>query len=144
MDFSSMIVFATESNTVILSHDNVNTTQAQTEQPTQQGAAPPPDMFGGGMMVWLVVMVATMWLMIWRPQKKREKKMQDMHQRMRVGDNVITTGGLYGKVVDIGTDVYVLEFGTNKGVRIPVSKNEIVGIKDPNLTPPKIESEEAK
>jgi len=75
---------------------------------------------------------------IFRPQRKRDKEMKEMQSNLRVGDNVVTTAGLYGRIVDVGEDVFVVEFGSNRGVRIPVRKSDISGVKDPKLTPPPV------
>jgi preprotein translocase subunit YajC len=57
-----------------------------------------------------------------------------MQNSIGVGDWVMTSSGFYGKVVDITDQVFVVEFGTNKSVCIPVRKSEILGNKEPNLT----------
>ena len=50
---------------------------------------------------------------------------------VKVGDEVMTSSGFYGKVVELeGEDIAVVEFGTNRGVRIPVNKSEIIGNKN--------------
>ena len=41
---------------------------------------------------------------------------------------------MFGKVVDITAECYVIEFGTNRGVRIPVIKQEVYAKKEPNLS----------
>lgn len=46
----------------------------------------------------------------------------------------MTTSGFYGKVVDVSDSVFVIEFGTNKSISIPVNKNEILGKKEPDFT----------
>jgi len=78
---------------------------------------------------------------IFRPQRKRDKELKQMQSEIRVGDNVVTTAGFYGKVVDIGEDVFIVEFGSNRGVRIPVRKSDISGVKDPKTTPPPAKSD---
>lgn len=93
-------------------------------------------LFGGGGMGFIVVyaaIIGLMWFLVIRPQRKRQKKQQEMQQGLKVGDSVVTNGGLYGKIVDIGQDVYVVEFGINKGVRIPIVKTEIAGVREPQL-----------
>ncbi|MDR1643320.1 MAG: preprotein translocase subunit YajC [Clostridiales bacterium] len=69
-----------------------------------------------------------------RPQSKREKKLKEMQAGIKAGDNVLTTSGFFGKVSDVGDDCFIVEFGTNRGVRIPVRKSDIVGIHTPNIT----------
>lgn len=49
-----------------------------------------------------------------RPQKKREKQIREMRESLRVGDEVITIGGIYGKIVKIKDDMVTIEVGANK------------------------------
>lgn len=97
-----------------------------------------------GMLIYIVAIIAIFYFFAFRPQLKKDKAMKALQSSIKVGDSVMTTSGFYGKVVDISEQVFVLEFGLNKGVRIPVSKNEIVGIKEPNLTNKPSEDEEKK
>lgn len=83
---------------------------------------------------YIIFFVVIIYFFMIRPQKKREKELVTMQNSIGVGDWVMTSSGFYGKVVDMGDQVFVVEFGTNKGVRIPVRKSEIVGNKEPNLS----------
>jgi preprotein translocase subunit YajC len=47
----------------------------------------------------------------------------------------VTTNGLFGKIADVGEDCFVVEFGTNRGVRIPVLKTDVVAVREPKMTP---------
>lgn len=102
---------------------------AQQAVPTAGGA--------GGLIItvgYLVIIFGVMWLLIIRPQKKREKQHQEMVSNIGTGDSVVTNTGFYGKVVDVTEGCFIIEFGTNRGIRIPVEKSEVAGIKTPNLT----------
>lgn len=63
-----------------------------------------------------------------RPQKKQQKKQQEMLNSMEKGDSVLTTSGFYGVVIDITDDTVIVEFGSNKNCRIPMQKSAIVQI----------------
>ena len=95
---------------------------------------------GGGfpMFIWVIygALFVGLYFLFIRPQRKREKERREMVAAIRAGDNVVTTGGLFGKVTDIGEDCFVVEFGTNKGLRIPVLKSDVLGVREPKLTPP--------
>ncbi len=65
------------------------------------------------------------WFFLIRPQRKKQKATVDMQNTIENGDDVLTNGGLYGKVVDRVNDVYTVEFGLNKTVRIHVHKSAI-------------------
>ncbi|MBO5509348.1 MAG: preprotein translocase subunit YajC [Lachnospiraceae bacterium] len=87
---------------------------------------------GGGMLtivLYLVFLFGLMYLMIIRPQKKQQKQMQELHNSMEPGDNIMTTGGFYGTILDIVDDTTVIvEFGNNKNCRIPMHKNAIAEV----------------
>ncbi len=82
-----------------------------------------------GMIAYIAFFVVIFYLFIIRPQKKKDKQLKEMQSSIQVGDEVVTSSGFFGKVVDINDEVAVVEFGTNKGVRIPVRKSEIYGNK---------------
>ncbi|MCL1884036.1 MAG: preprotein translocase subunit YajC [Defluviitaleaceae bacterium] len=86
------------------------------------------------LLLWGAVFVG-MWFMMIRPQRKREKKMRELQSQISTGDNVVTSSGLFGKVTEVGEDCFVVEFGTNRGVRIPVLKADVVAVRDPKMTP---------
>jgi len=104
-------------------------------------AAPAADSgspFGGisslGMIAVWVAIIAVFYFFTIRPQSRRDKKLKEMQSSIKTGDNVLTTSGFYGKVADVGEDCFVVEFGTNRGIRIPVRKSDIVGIQSPKMT----------
>ncbi|MBE6011510.1 MAG: preprotein translocase subunit YajC [Lachnospiraceae bacterium] len=85
------------------------------------------------MGMWIViyaVLIGGLYFFMSRPQKKREKQLKELQASIKVGDSVVTSGGFYGKVVDTADDLYIIEFGTNKGVRIPVNKAEVFPSKE--------------
>lgn len=84
------------------------------------------------MLVWLVVMFGVMWLLLMRPQKKEQKRIQAMLASMEVGDTVLTTSGFYGVIIDITDEDVIVEFGNNKNCRIPMQKAAIAQIEKPN------------
>jgi preprotein translocase subunit YajC len=81
----------------------------------------------------IVGMIAIFWFLIIRPQMKRQKEHQVKVASMKKGDQVVTAGGLVGKVVKVD-EVYVeLELGTN--VRVKAIKATIGDIIPPGGTP---------
>ena len=79
-------------------------------------------------------MFVAMYFFLFRPQRKQAKELKTLQSNIRVGDGVLTQSGLYGRVADIGSDVFIVEFGVNKTVKIPVAKSEIAAIKAPKTT----------
>ena len=102
-------------------------------------APPPAAAEGGGMWIMIVyagVLIVVMYFLMFRGPRKREKKMKEMQSSIRTGDNVVVTGGMFGRIADIGEDCFIVEFGTNRGIRIPVLKSDVLGVREPKLTPP--------
>ena len=62
-----------------------------------------------------------------RPQKKEQKKRDEMLGKMAIGDYCVTTSGMYGQIIDITNDMVIVEFG-NKNCRIPMLKSAIQSI----------------
>lgn len=85
-------------------------------------------MSGGIMIVWMVAIIALMYFLMIRPQKKEQKRVQAMLSDMAVGDAVVTTGGFYGIVIDITDEDVIVEFGNNKNCRIPMRKGAIAEV----------------
>lgn len=87
-----------------------------------------------GIIIYMVFLFGIMWLLIIRPQKKRDKQTAEMQNSIKVGDMVLLNTGMYGKVVDAINDLFIIEFGLNKGIRIPVKKVSVAGVGEPNLS----------
>lgn len=104
---------------------------------------------GFGPWFWVIYIIGLILLFYFfaiRPNKKREQERQAVKEGIKLGDWVITTGGLYGKVVNIYADEFMVEFGTNKSITIPIRKDDILGAKKPELTnnPPQEVADEPK
>lgn len=63
---------------------------------------------------WIVLTFALFYFVLIRPQKKREKEEKAMLNALKVGDNVITIGGITGKIVSIKDDLLVIETGADR------------------------------
>ncbi len=62
-------------------------------------------------IIMIVAMLAVLWFIMIRPQKKREKELKNMLAALKVGDEVATIGGIHGKILRIKDDLFVLESG---------------------------------
>ena len=80
---------------------------------------------GGGysQILILVVFVAIFYFMLIRPQQKRAKEQQAMLARLATGDEVVTSGGILGRITDVGDPFVTLEVA--EGVRIRVQRSQI-------------------
>lgn len=79
---------------------------------------------GGSMMstlVMFVVIIAIMYFMMIRPQRKQQKKIETFRNALQAGQEVVTSGGIYGKIKSIENGVVMLEIAHNVVVRVDVS-----------------------
>ena len=67
-----------------------------------------------GTLIYIVALVAMIYFLMIRPQKKREKQMRMMLNEMRPGDEIITIGGIMGNIVSIKEDRVIIETGANR------------------------------
>ena len=82
---------------------------------------------GGGlfMIAYIGILIVAMYFIMFRPQKKEQKRMAAMLAELAVGDSVLTNSGFYGVIIDITDDTVIIEFGNNKNCRIPMQKSAI-------------------
>jgi preprotein translocase subunit YajC len=80
------------------------------------------------MVAYIVIIVGGMYLLMVRPQKKEQKRVNLMLAELAIGDSVLTTSGFYGIVIDVADDTVIVEFGNNKNCRIPMKKDAIVQV----------------
>ena len=79
---------------------------------------------GGSMMstlVMFVVIIAIMYFMMIRPQRKQQKKIETFRNGLQAGQEVVTNGGIYGKIKSIENGVVMLEIAHNVVVRVDIS-----------------------
>ena len=74
-------------------------------------------------LIMMVAIFAIMYFFMIRPQNKKQKEIQNFRKNLQVGQDVISAGGIYGKVKAIEDNVVVLEIAT--GVKIRIDKNSI-------------------
>ena len=79
------------------------------------------------MIIYVVVIIAMFFFVGVYPQRKEQKKKDEMLSKLAVGDYVVTTSGMYGQVIDITTDMVIIEFG-GKNCRIPMLKAAIASV----------------
>jgi len=80
---------------------------------TANGAPPP----GGGwlsMLPMIVMLVVLGYFLLYRPQKKQERAIREMRDSLRVGDEIATTGGILGKIIQIKEEFIIIETGNDK------------------------------
>ncbi len=78
-----------------------------------------PQEYSGILM--MVILFAVMYFMMIRPQKKKDKEIKSMRDNLSIGDEVITIGGIHGKVVKVNDEIITLEMAHAKQ-RVEFSK----------------------
>jgi len=83
-----------------------------------EGAAAAPQ--GGGFMEFLplVALLAVFYFLILRPQQKRTKEHKALMEALQKGDEVVTIGGILGKVTKVGDDNVAVEIADNVVVQL--------------------------
>jgi preprotein translocase subunit YajC len=88
----------------------------------QQGGRP-----GYEGIIMLVIMFAIFYFLLIRPQQKRAKQHRELVESLKVGDSVVTAGGIHGKVSAVQESIVTLEIAT--GVKVKVNRASIVSSK---------------
>ncbi len=77
-------------------------------------AAANPGGAGLGGLIIPIAFLVFFYLFAIRPQKKREKEIREMRESLSIGDEIITIGGILGRIVKIKDDMVTIEVGSNK------------------------------
>jgi preprotein translocase subunit YajC len=83
---------------------------------------------GGGFapLLMMVVFIAIFYFLLIRPQQKKAKEHQAMVTKLSAGDEVVTSGGILGKIVEVGDSFVTLEIAPN--VQIKVQKFQVTSL----------------
>lgn len=91
------------------------------------------DPAGGGLITFMpfILIFFIFYFLLIRPQAKKQKEQQAMLESIEKGDEVVTAGGIHGKVTGVTDDVLTLEIAALKGerVRVKVSRARIDSVK---------------
>jgi preprotein translocase subunit YajC len=93
---------------------NLQTILLQAADPAGQ-----PEIFGFNPSIFLMIGIfVVFYLFMIRPQMKRQKEIKKFREALQVGDKVISSGGIYGKIKEINNDHVMLEIANNVVVKI--------------------------
>ena len=67
-----------------------------------------------GMFIPMILIVAVMYFFMIRPQKKKDKAVKDMLNALKVGDRILTIGGIYGTITGLRDDQVIISVGAQK------------------------------
>lgn len=86
---------------------------------------------GGSQLVMLLLILGVFYFFMIRPQMKKQKELKKFREALKAGDQVVTVGGIHGKVLEI-TDTNVL-ISCEGGTKIRVEKSAVSNGFDPQM-----------
>ena len=90
-----------------------------------EGAAPGPAAAGPDMLIMLAVFGLIFYFMIYRPQAKRVKEHKNLVSSLAKGDEVLTAGGLIGKITKVAEDKDFIKIELAEGTEVMIQKASI-------------------
>ena len=84
-----------------------------------------------GWILPYAVVIAAFYFFLIRPQKKKEKATQEMRSSVKEGNEILTIGGIYGKVVNAKEDMLTIEVGADK-VKLKIARWAVGKVLDSN------------
>ena len=97
--------------------------------------SPPPEQGGGGLQDFIFmfgVVFLIFWLIVIRPQKKQEQQRKEMLSNLKKGDQVVTQGGVVGKVVSIKDNRVTLKIDENSNSKATFLRHAIINVLNQN------------
>ena len=99
----------------------------------QAEGASQPSLFGS--LLPLILIVVVMYFLMIRPQRKRQKQHQAMVDALKSGDEVVTSGGIYGTVSGIDEKGQTLWLKVANDVKVRVDRGAIARVLNEPMTP---------
>ena len=93
-----------------------------------EGAAPTPAGDGMEMIIMLAVFGVIFYFMIFRPQSKRAKEHKNLMSSLSKGDEVLTSGGLVGKISKVSDENDFLVLALNDQTQITIKKDYVTAV----------------
>jgi preprotein translocase subunit YajC len=81
-------------------------------------------------LIIVVILGALFWLLLIRPQRRRQSAQNELIESIDVGDEIVTAGGLYGHVVGVGDDELLVEIA--HGVNVRIARRAVAGVVGPD------------
>jgi preprotein translocase subunit YajC len=79
-----------------------------------------------GPLIFLVAMIALLWFVLIRPQRRRQASQRELISQLTVDDEVVTAGGVFGRVRSVADDHVMLEIAP--GTQVRLAKEAITGV----------------
>jgi preprotein translocase subunit YajC len=86
----------------------------------------------GNPLIMIVLLFAIMYFLMIRPQQKKQKEVQEMRKNLKVGDKVVTSGGIYGKIKEVNdtNSFFLVEIA--EGIRVKIDKASVFASSNDN------------
>jgi preprotein translocase subunit YajC len=81
---------------------------------------------GGSFLVMMIIFFVIFYFMLMRPQMKQAKEHKNLIENLNKGDEVVTSGGLLGRITQVGENFVILEVATQTEVKI--QKNSVTSL----------------
>ncbi len=88
---------------------------------------------GSGMGLMMVAIIAVFYFFMIRPQQKKQKEVQRAREAMKVGDKVVTAGGIHGRIKEVGDSWFLVEVAD--GVKLKFEKTSVFASSSDVTTP---------
>lgn len=91
---------------------------------------------GSGMgtsLLMMVAIIAVFYFFMIRPQQKKQKEVQRAREAMKVGDKVVTAGGIHGRIKEVGDSWFLVEVAD--GVKLKFEKTSVFSSSSDVTTP---------
>jgi preprotein translocase subunit YajC len=106
---------------------------------TKTDAAPPngakdgqPTSLFGSFLVPMLLMLAVLYFILWRPQRKKQhdekKRHEEMLANLKKNDHVLVSGGIYGVVVSVGPESVTVKIDEKNDVRIRFAREAVLRV----------------
>jgi preprotein translocase subunit YajC len=102
---------------------------AQTTAPAGQPQSGMPSM----MIIGYVLLFAAMYFFMIAPQRKKQKEHEKMLKSLQSGDEVVTTGGIYGTITNVKEDRFVVRIADN--TKVEIGKGFVTGVLNKQAAP---------
>jgi preprotein translocase subunit YajC len=89
--------------------------------PLQAGGAQDPF----GFLIPMVAIMAIFYLLLIRPQQKKQREHENMLKAIQKGDRVVTAGGVHGVVIGTSDDVLTVDIGVHEKVRVKLDRSRV-------------------
>ena len=95
------------------------------------------DMTGMFNIAIMVAMMGIFYFLIFRPQLQRQKQLQSFQANLKKGDHVVTSGGIFGKIIQMNGDHIILDIARGTHIKVATSAISMELSQNPSGTTPK-------